>query len=135
MAGGSFYRNLTLDVFFESNVSEYIENKINELEKQHILSEKVNLLTDYYVPNQIGVLDKIIEISADAMFSIISSVTSIRDLEVEIQAKKKILLVGEAGVGKSTAINKLGIDMLSKTLEAATRNTRKTTNPAYYKSP
>ena len=108
-------------VFFESNVSEYIENKINELEKQHILSEKVNLLTDYYVPNQIGVLDKIIEISADAMFSIISSVTSIRDLEVEIQAKKKILLVGEAGVGKSTAINKLGIDMLSKTLEAATR--------------
>jgi hypothetical protein len=108
-------------IFFESSISEYIEDKINELEKQHILSEKINLLTDYYVPNQIGELDKIIEISPDAMFSIVTNISSIRVLEQEIKAKNKILLVGEPGVGKSTALNKLGIDMFSKTLEAAAK--------------
>lgn len=108
-------------VFFESRVSQYIEDKIKELEGEHIIVDKKWALTDYYVPQSIGTLDRMIEISPEAVFSIIKDVTSTSMLKSEIKPGKKLLIAGEPGVGKSTAMNKLAIDLLSDSLESATR--------------
>lgn len=111
-------------VFFESKVSEYIEDKIRELEGEHIIVDKKWALTDYYVPQSIGTIDKIIELSPDAVFSVVKDVTSISALKSEIKSGNKLLLAGEPGVGKSTALNKLAIDLLSASLELATKRKR-----------
>ena len=116
--------NFTKDypyIFFESRVSQYIEDKIKELEGEHIIVDKKWALTDYYVPQSIGTLDRIIEISPEAIFSIVKDVTSISMLKSEMKSGKKLLIAGEPGVGKSTALNKLAIDLLSDSLESATR--------------
>ncbi len=116
--------NFTKDypyIFFESRVSQYIEDKIKELEGEHIIVDKKWALTDYYVPQSIGTLDKIIEISPEAIFSIVKDVTSISILKSEMKSGKRLLIAGEPGVGKSTALNKLAIDLLSDTLESATK--------------
>jgi hypothetical protein len=111
-------------IFFESRVSEYIEDKIKELEGEHIIVDKKWALTDYYVPQSIGTLDKMIEISPNAVFSIVKDVTSIGALKSDIKSGSKLLLAGEPGVGKSTAVNKLAIDLLSDSLELATKRRR-----------
>jgi len=108
-------------IFFESSICEYIEKKIEELETKHVLADRVRSLTDYYVPQSIGVLDRIIEITPEAVFSIVSEITPIESLKEAIKSRQKLLIAGEPGVGKSTAMHKLAIDLLSKSLEQATR--------------
>jgi DNA polymerase III delta prime subunit len=112
-------------IFFESRVSEYIEDKIKELEGEHIIVDKKWALTDYYVPQSIGTLDRMVEISPEAVFSIVKDITSINVLKNEIKTRKKLLIAGEPGVGKSTALNKIAIDLLSDSLESATRKKEK----------
>ncbi len=107
-------------IFFESRISEFIEDKINDLESQHLLKDKVKYLTDYYVPQTIGNLDQIIEFSAEDVFSLISEIKPFEIIKTDLNAGAKILLAGEPGVGKSTALTKIAIDMLSESLSSAT---------------
>jgi hypothetical protein len=109
-------------VFYEGKVSEYIESKINELEKKHMFSARERSLTEYYVDPYVASYEQVIALSdPNITFTIIKNRGQFHDLLNNSSVHEKYLLVGDPGVGKSTALAKLAIDGLSDALSKATK--------------
>jgi len=112
-------------VFFEGRVSKYLEDKIQELESQHLLSgRKSGLgknLSDYYVQPSVATVDEVLELSENNMtFVLLSNIKHFEEMKDEMTPLRKFMVVGDPGVGKSTALTKLAIDMMSECLGEAT---------------
>lgn len=106
-------------VFFEGTVSKYLENKINELESQHLLFDRkigtAKNISDYYVPPSVATVDSVLELSEDNMtFLLLSDIERLDQMRKNIVPPRKFFIVGDPGVGKSTALVKIAIDMLTE---------------------
>jgi flagellar biosynthesis GTPase FlhF len=113
-------------VFYEGEVSLYIESTIKQLEKKHLFSTRGIDLTEYYVEPEIAKLERIIELSdTDITLTLLRDRISFKQLEKEMQPGNKFLVVGDPGVGKTTALAKMGIDKMLEALKKATRSRRK----------
>lgn len=102
-------------VFFEGRVIDFIQGKIQQLEKKHWLSEKQLNLSDYFVEPMVSSIELPVKFDKESLALIFKErKIPFSQLRSTIEQKKKIVLVGDPGVGKSGALSKLAIDMLKK---------------------
>lgn len=109
-------------VFYEGQVSRFIEDRIRLLEKQHLLSDRKQFLTEYYINPHLAKLDKVVQLSDEGhSFSLLENAVSFEVMKREIVYPRKLVFVGDPGVGKSTTMAKLAIDIFSRCLKGSTR--------------
>lgn len=110
-------------VFYEGEVSRYLESTLYELETKHLFSSRQKSLSECYVEPVIGTYERVIELTDPHItLTIFKDRVSFKQLEKELQPHRKFLVLGDPGVGKSTALAKMAIDMLSDGLRKATRS-------------
>lgn len=113
-------------VFYEGKVSEYLELTIRKLEAKHMFSSRQKSLSECYVEPAIATYEKVIELTdPEITLTILKDRMSFKQLEKELQPYRKFLVLGDPGVGKSTALAKMAIDMLSESLREATRSKKR----------
>jgi len=113
-------------VFYEGKISEYLENRISELQKKHMFSKRQKDLTECYVDPHVGSYEQIIALTdPNIAFTIIMDKVPFSKLRKEVSKHKRYLLVGDPGVGKSTALAKMAIDGLLDALMQATKEDTK----------
>ncbi|MBI4284019.1 MAG: hypothetical protein HY663_06075, partial [Chloroflexi bacterium] len=112
-------------VYFEGRVSKFLEDKVSELERNHFLSGRKEFtdksLSEFYVGPSVATVDTLLQLSEDKMtFLLLSDIKRLDDLRKELVSPKKFMIVGDPGVGKSTALSKIAIDICSESLSEAT---------------
>lgn len=109
--------------FYEGAVSKYIESSISQLEKKHMFSSRHKCLSEYYVEPTVAKLERTIELKdADITLTILKERVRLRRLAQELKPSKKFIMLGDPGVGKSTALVKMAIDILVHALRESTRD-------------
>lgn len=110
-------------VFYEGAVSKYIESSISQLERKHMFSSRHKYLSEYYVEPTVAKLERTIELKdADITLTILKERVRLGRLAQELKPSKKFIMLGDPGVGKSTALVKMAIDILMGVLREATRD-------------
>lgn len=109
-------------IFYEGEVSRYLESTLQELEKKHMFSSRKKSLSECYIEPVIATYERVVELTnPEITLTILKDRMSFKQLEKELQPYRKFLVLGDPGVGKSTALAKMAIDMLSDGLRKATR--------------
>lgn len=101
-------------VFFEGQVIDFLQQKIQELETKHWLffKRKINL-SDYFVEPLVEPIDSPLAIDKENLIlSMGMRRTPFSKLKSIIKQARRIILIGNPGVGKSNALAKMAIDML-----------------------
>ncbi|TGM66155.1 AAA family ATPase [Leptospira meyeri] len=100
-------------IFFDAELIDYIHNTIQSLESNHWLARKGYNLSDIFVDPIVEKKDAPIAISEDNIVNFFKTrKIQFTELKNLVSKRKKILLLGEPGVGKSGAISKICIDIL-----------------------
>jgi hypothetical protein len=112
-------------VYFEGRASKYLEDKIQDLERSHFLSGRDYFadknLSQFYVEPLVAKIDTILELSEDQMtFTLLTDSKHLDELRKDLLFPNKFIVVGDPGVGKSTALSKMAIDIYSESLSQAT---------------
>ena len=109
-------------IYFEGGIIDFILDKIENLEKRYS-SIKINkYLSEYFIEPPIATInipDKL-DVHSLALFINRRKIPFL-DLKSIFDQNKKIILVGDPGVGKSAALAKLTIDMLREASNQVTR--------------
>lgn len=102
------------EVFFEGRVMDFIQKKIQELEAKHWLSSKRKInLSDYFVEPPVATIDIPVTFDEGSLALIVEKGRiPFLGLKSILTPNRRIILVGDVGVGKSGALAKLTIDML-----------------------
>jgi len=108
-------------VFFEGKATDFLQNKIQEMENKHWLSKRKKInLSEYFIEPIIEKIETSIKFNNDDISKKILKLInkkqkiSFSKLRSLLNFNKPILLVGEEGVGKSEALTKLAIDLMRK---------------------
>ena len=102
-------------VFFEGRVIDFIQKKIQKLEKTHWLSNKGINLSGYFVEPLVAIIDIPVKLEEENLSLIIEKQRMpFSYLKPILTSTKRIILVGDPGVGKSGSLAKLTIDMLKE---------------------
>ena len=102
-------------VFFEGRVIDFIQKKIQLLETKHWLSKKGINLSDYFVEPLVAIIDIPVKLNEESLSLIIEKQRiPFSRLKSVLTSNRKIILVGNPGVGKSGALAKITIDMLKE---------------------
>lgn len=113
-------------VFYEGEVSQYLESTLQELETKHLFSRRQRSISECYVEPVVASYERVIELTdPNITLTILKDRIPFRRLEKEIQPLRKYLVVGDPGVGKSMTLAKMAIDILSDALMKATRSRSK----------
>lgn len=108
-------------IFFEGKVIDFLQNKIQELEKKNWLIKNDKSLSEYYIEPLVSIVELPVSLdNIDLTLNIKQRKMSLSKLTSFTGSNKQILLVGDPGTGKSAALSKLVIDMLRKAHSVAT---------------
>ncbi|MBN1218373.1 MAG: hypothetical protein JXM69_05560 [Anaerolineae bacterium] len=108
-------------VFFEGQIMDFLQQKIQDLEMRHLFSKRGKNLSECFINPIVIRIDMSIDFTADTELEqnlgLIAKYTkeqkiSFAQLKSLITRNRHILLAGEPGTGKSLALAKLTIDML-----------------------
>jgi hypothetical protein len=109
-------------VFFEGQVMDLLQEKIQELEIRHMFCDRGKTLSECFVEPVVAVIDIPLTFDEEKLilavrekkmpFSRLGSLT---------RAHRRLMLAGDPGTGKSVALAKLGIDMLRKASDSVIR--------------
>ncbi len=102
-------------VFFEGRVMDILQDKIQDLETKHMFCERGWTLSECFVNPLVAAVG--VPMSFDEATSALISISRKRKLPFSrlgslLWSKKRIILVGDPGTGKSVALAKLAVDML-----------------------
>lgn len=102
-------------VFFEGKKIDFLQEKINQLEAKHYLSKKQLNLSEYFVNPLVSTIELPVKFDAESLALIYKErKIPFVQLKTALTQRKKMVLVGDPGVGKSVALTKIAIDMLKK---------------------
>lgn len=109
------FTNYYPQIFFEGKVMDFLHQKINELERKHSLTKKRMNLSDYFVDPTVATIDVPVKFDEGDLALIMEKerMPFLR-LKSILTPARRIILVGDPGVGKSGALAKLTIDMLKE---------------------
>lgn len=100
-------------IFFEGQVADFLQKKTNELEERHRRGESGNNLSKYFVAPLIRPLSTPLEFDEKSIRAIWKkrkfSFSRLR--EISSEPRRKFILLGDPGTGKTGAMTKLAIDM------------------------
>jgi GTPase SAR1 family protein len=101
-------------VFFEGKVTNFIQRKIQELETRHRVIRSNRILSDSFVEPVVRATDISIDFGEELRAAISRKQLPFSKLKSVLSGKKKIILIGDPGTGKSAALAKLTIDLLKE---------------------
>lgn len=105
-------------VFFRGSAVEYLQEQLQRLETNHFLGKNGRHLSEYYVEPMVSRRRLPLDATEDELVIAVRErrlrVSSLRRI---LDKRHRILLVGDPGSGKSTAIGKLAIDLLSEQMQ------------------
>lgn len=100
-------------VFFEGKVIDFLQEKIQILEKKHWLSQKGKRLSEYFIDPLVATIDIPVKFDEANLALIIEKRKfPFSQLKSVFKQSTRLILVGDPGVGKSVALDKLAIDMM-----------------------
>lgn len=103
-------------VFFEGEVIDFLKGKILELEKRRMLSKYSPALSESWVEPMVASLDSPIAFNEGALVITFEKgrlpFSQLR--QFVLPERNRIILAGDPGTGKSTALAKLALDMLKE---------------------
>ncbi len=112
-------------IFFEGRITDFLHKKVQELENSHLFASKNIPLSKYFVDPIVAAVDIPVTFDEEQFalvlqknkkpFSFLSSL---------VKNRRRIILSGDPGVGKSVALKKLAIDMFKKASNRTIRRTR-----------
>ena len=109
------------EIFFEGHITSFIEKKIEELEHRHIALRTNKGLSECFVDPVIQTADVAIDLKKGINAFIDRKKLPFSSLDSVLVGKKRVLIVGDPGTGKSAAVAKLTIDALGDLFASATR--------------
>jgi hypothetical protein len=112
-------------IFFEARAVDHLYDKINEMEADTFHSKSGKTLTECFVEPVIAPMDR--ELSFDDatnIFRVKQRRLRFSQLGATLTARRKILLIGDPGSGKSKAVAKFCIDGYRSALNQMTRRER-----------
>lgn len=108
------------EVFFEGELAEFIKRQIASIEaKQEMLTPDISLSSSFINP-WILEIDSPSDIKNTVIETLHRRKLPFTELEKVVNDKRKILLVGDPGSGKSTAMNKIALNIFYRCFEAIT---------------
>ncbi len=109
-------------VYFEGRVVDFIQSIIDRLETSHWLASSGKTLTECYVDPAVVAHDKPVRLDHDNLKVLLNERRlPFSELGSVLQHNQRIVLVGDPGAGKSTALAKLALDMLRRVYKDLTR--------------
>lgn len=105
------------EVFFEGELSDLIQKRIVELEtKQEFIRKPINL-SDSYVEPWVSPSDISLELEDELLRGVLRmQKIPFQKLHQVIESGRKIILAGDPGTGKSTALAKIALDIFTRSL-------------------
>lgn len=109
------FTNYYPQIFFEGKVMDFLQKKIQELERKHSLTKKRMNLSEYFVDPMVATIDIPVRIDEENLALIMEKRRMpFLQLKSILTRDRRIILVGDPGVGKSGALAKLTINMLKE---------------------
>lgn len=112
-------------VFFEGQVTSFIQRRIQELETRHRVIRSNRILSDSFVEPIVRATDISIDFGDELRAAINRKELQFSKLKSILTGRKKIILIGDPGTGKSAALAKLTIDLLREEYLRAAKVTGK----------
>ena len=98
-------------IFFEKQIIDFLQQKINELEENHRRAKSGKSLSDYFVNPLIKPLNTLLEFDMESLKTVVKKKKfPFSELLHISQKRKKLILSGDPGTGKTGAMAKLTID-------------------------
>ncbi len=105
------------EVFFEGELSDLIQKKIVELETNQEFTRKSIILSAAYVEPWVSPSDIPLELDEELLqITLRRQKIPFQRLHQVIQSGRKIILAGDPGTGKSTALAKIALDIFTRSL-------------------
>ena len=109
-------------VFFDGTAIDFIQHKTQQLETKNWLIKSHKNLSEYFVAPEISPVEDLDIQDGDDDHYLVNRVTfPFSKLRTLTAMRKKIILVGDPGTGKSAALAKLSIDLLKTAFEQASK--------------
>ena len=103
------------EVFFAGGMSEYITDKIVELESWAGIASHTTRLSEWFVNPMVTVADgKMDSLEEGLPFAFANQKLPFGQLDQFIAEEARLVLTGDPGSGKSTALRKVAVNMLKK---------------------
>ena len=99
-------------VFFEGQVTDFIQRRIQELETRYRVIRSNRILSDSFVEPIVRATDISIDFGAELRAAINRKELPFSKLRSILSGRKKLILIGDPGTGKSAALAKLTIDFM-----------------------
>lgn len=113
-------------VFFEGRLTDFIQNKIQELETQSWRLKSDKNLSDSFVEPLVRNVDVPLEINNSSLTSALTTKKlPFSKLGSIIYSHRQVILIGDPGTGKSAALAKLSIEMLKEAYSQVTKQAGK----------
>lgn len=112
-------------IFFEGKLTSFIQRKIQELETRHRVIRSNKILSDSFVEPVVRATDISVDFGEELRAAISRKRLPFSKLKSLLSGKKKLILVGDPGTGKSAAVAKLTIDLLREVYLKAVRSAKK----------
>ena len=106
------------EVFFHGKLAEFINEEISALETKREFLTQPSALSAGFVNPWVSEIEAPTSFTEEVVETLRSRRLPFTDLERVVGGSKRILLVGDPGSGKSTALAKIALDMFEKCVEA-----------------
>ncbi len=101
------------EIFFEGRVISFLEKKTSELEENHKRDESGKNLSEFFVDPLIRPLSSPLDFDEESIRTVLKKrkFSFLHLREISAKHRKKLILLGDPGTGKTGAVAKLAIDM------------------------
>ena len=105
------------EVFFQGPVADFLQNEIRRLETSHLFAKRGVNLSEFFVDPLVATFgDQHLGDAAGMIEVIRRKRLPFSRLKTAIQGNNKIVIAGEPGIGKTTALASIALGMLKGTL-------------------
>ena len=109
-------------VFFEGQVMDVLQEKIQDLETKHMFCKRGKTLSECFVNPLVAVIDVPVRFDEEQfVLAVREKKMPFSRLNSLLKTHRRIILAGDPGTGKSVALAKLAIDMLRKASDRVIR--------------
>jgi len=102
------------EVFFQGKLAEYIREQISLYEMKRESMIRPSQLTANFVSPWVSEIEAPSSLTEEIVETLRSRRLPFQDLEAIVEERKRVLLIGDPGTGKTTALAKIALDMFEK---------------------
>lgn len=108
------------EVFFQGKLAEYVKEQILILETKRESLIQLSPLSMSFISPWVSEIDAPSSFTQEVIETLRSRRLPFQDLEKVVEERKRVLLIGDPGTGKTTALAKIALDMFEKCIGVIT---------------